>query len=68
MNLGEKIKADQSSFPSACRSGFDFTKEDGTSLALGANVIAQIKNEKLPAISQGHLSQTSQGKVSLGDD
>lgn len=30
--------------------------------ALGVNIIAQIKYEKIPAISQGYLSQTPQGK------
>lgn len=62
----EEMKADQSSLSSPCRSGFYFPKGDGTFLALGVNIIAQIKYEKITAISQRHLSQTPQGKVSLG--
>lgn len=60
-------KANRSSLSSPCRSGFYFPKEDGTFLALGVNIIAQVKYEKITAISQRHLSQTPQGKVSLGN-
>lgn len=40
------MKSDQSSCPPPCRSGFYFTEEDGTFLALGDTIIAQIKYEK----------------------
>ena len=60
MNLGGKNQIEQSSCPFPYRSGFYITKEGGTFLASGDNIIMQIKYEKISAISQGHLSHTPQ--------
>ena len=61
------MKANPSCCPSPCRSRFYFTEEDGTFLALGDDIIAQIKYEKNISNFTGTSKPKSTDEVSLGN-